>query len=78
MAYAIENAVNDSSIDEATENLALSPVDGTDGFAMTESCVRASFLPGYRQMLREQIAHTVMAPGDIEDELCHLIAVIRT
>jgi RNA polymerase sigma-70 factor (ECF subfamily) len=30
----------------------------------------------YRQFLHEEIAHTVMAPGDIEDELRHLIAVL--
>jgi hypothetical protein len=28
-------------------------------------------------LLREEIAHTVATPGDIEDELRHLIAVIR-
>jgi RNA polymerase sigma factor (sigma-70 family) len=32
----------------------------------------------YRLLLREEIAHTVMVPGDIEDELRHLIAVLRT
>jgi hypothetical protein len=31
----------------------------------------------YRQLLTEEIAQTVMAPGDIEDELRHLIAVLR-
>jgi RNA polymerase sigma-70 factor (ECF subfamily) len=30
----------------------------------------------YRQVLREEIAHTVMVPDDIEDELRHLIAVL--
>jgi RNA polymerase sigma-70 factor (ECF subfamily) len=30
----------------------------------------------YRQLLREEVAHTVMAPGDTEDELRHLIAVL--
>ena len=32
----------------------------------------------YRQILREEIAQTVTAPGDVEDELRHLIAVLRT
>jgi hypothetical protein len=32
----------------------------------------------YRQILREEIAHTVASPGEIEDELRHLIAVLRT
>jgi hypothetical protein len=31
----------------------------------------------YRQLLHEEIAHTVMVPADIEDELRHLIAVLR-
>jgi RNA polymerase sigma factor (sigma-70 family) len=31
----------------------------------------------YRELLREEIAHTVAVPGDIEDELRHLIAVLR-
>ena len=28
-------------------------------------------------LLREEIAHTVAMPGDIEDELRHLISVVR-
>ena len=47
---------------------------------MTESAVRqASYRlrQRYRQVLREEIAHTVMLPGDIDDELRHLIAVLR-
>lgn len=31
----------------------------------------------YRELLREEIAHTVAVPGDIEDELRHLVAVLR-
>jgi RNA polymerase sigma factor (sigma-70 family) len=31
----------------------------------------------YRELLREEIARTVAVPGDIEDELRHLIAVLR-
>lgn len=48
--------------------------------AMTENAVNQAFhrlRERYRQLLREEIAHTVMAPGDIEDELSHLIAVLR-
>jgi RNA polymerase sigma factor (sigma-70 family) len=48
--------------------------------AMTENAVNQAFhrlRERYRQLLREEIAHTVMAPGDIEDELGHLIAVLR-
>jgi RNA polymerase sigma-70 factor (ECF subfamily) len=32
----------------------------------------------YRELLREQIAHTVAAAGDVEDELRHLIAALRS
>jgi DNA-directed RNA polymerase specialized sigma24 family protein len=57
-----------------------SPADIAREFKMTESAVRqASYRlrQRYRQLLREEIAHTVMAPADIEDELRHLIAVLR-
>jgi RNA polymerase sigma factor (sigma-70 family) len=58
-----------------------SPADIAHEFGMTESAVRqASYRlrQRYRQVLREEIAHTVMLPGDIDDELRHLIAVLRT
>jgi RNA polymerase sigma factor (sigma-70 family) len=58
-----------------------SPADTAREFGMTESAVRqASYRlrQHYRQVLREEIAHTVMLPGDIDDELRHLIAVLRT
>jgi hypothetical protein len=48
---------------------------------MTEKAVRqASYRmrERYRHLLREEVANTVMAPGEIEDELRHLIAVLRT
>jgi RNA polymerase sigma factor (sigma-70 family) len=57
-----------------------SPADTAREFGMTESAVRqASYRlrQRYRQLLREEIAHTVMLPGDIEDELRHLVAVLR-
>jgi RNA polymerase sigma factor (sigma-70 family) len=47
---------------------------------MTENAVRqASYRlrQRYRQLLHEEIAHTVMVPADVEDELRHLIAVLR-
>jgi len=47
---------------------------------MTENAVKQAFhrlRQRYRELLREEIAHTVMLPGDIEDELRHLIAVMR-
>jgi len=57
-----------------------SPADTARELGMTESAVRqASYRLRlrYRQLLREEIAHTVMAFGDIEDELRHLVAVLR-
>ena len=51
-----------------------------DELGMTENAVKQAFhrlRERYRQFLREEVAHTVIAPGDIEDELRHLIAVLR-
>ncbi len=51
-----------------------------DELGMTENAVKQAyyrFRQRYREVLREEIAHTVAAPGDIEDELRHLIAVLR-
>jgi DNA-directed RNA polymerase specialized sigma24 family protein len=48
--------------------------------SMTENAVRQAFhrfRQRYQLLLREEIAHTVATPGDIEDELRHLIAVVR-
>jgi RNA polymerase sigma-70 factor (ECF subfamily) len=48
--------------------------------AMTENAVKQAFhrfRQRYRSLFREEIAHTVAVPGDIEDELRHLIAVLR-
>jgi len=47
---------------------------------MTENAVRQAFYrfrQRYQLLLREEIAHTVATPGDVEDELRHLIAVVR-
>ena len=46
----------------------------------TENAVRQAFhrfRRRYQSLLRKEIAHTVATPGDIEDELRHLIAVVR-
>jgi RNA polymerase sigma factor (sigma-70 family) len=51
-----------------------------DELGMSENAVKQAFRrwrQRYQRLLREEIAHTVMAPGDIEDELRHLIAVLR-
>ena len=56
------------------------PADTAHELGMTESAVRqASYRmrQRYRHLLREEIAHTVMAPGDVDDELRHLVAVLR-
>ena len=50
-------------------------------FAMNENAVKQAFhrfRQRYREILREEIARTVAAPGDVEDELRYLIAVLRT
>jgi RNA polymerase sigma factor (sigma-70 family) len=58
----------------------VSPADTARELGTTASAVRqASYRLRlrYRQLLREEIAHTVMAPRDIDDELRHLVAVLR-
>jgi RNA polymerase sigma factor (sigma-70 family) len=48
---------------------------------LTENAVNQAFhrfRQRYRELLREEVAHTVMVPVDIEDELRHLITVLRT
>ncbi len=50
-------------------------------FGMTANAVRQAFhrfRHRYQLLLREEIAHTVANPGEVEDELRHLISVIRT
>src|SRR4029434_7014353 len=48
---------------------------------MTENAVRQAFYrfrQRYQALLREEIANTVATPGDIEDELRHLITVLES
>ena len=48
---------------------------------MTENAVKQAFHRlryRYRQLLHEEIAHTVAAPDDVEDELRHFMAVLQT
>jgi RNA polymerase sigma factor (sigma-70 family) len=48
---------------------------------MTENAVKQAFhrmRHRYRQLLQEEIAHTVAAPDDVEDELRYFIAVLQT
>ena len=47
---------------------------------MTENAVKQAFhrlRQRYRLLLREEIAHTVAVPGDVEDELRHFIGVLQ-
>jgi len=50
-------------------------------FGMTENAVKQAFhrlRQHYRQLLREEVAHTIATPAEIEDELRHLIAALRS
>ena len=53
---------------------------GTE-LGMTENAVKQAFhrlRQRYRVLLREEIAHTVAQPGDVEDEMRHLVSVLRS
>jgi RNA polymerase sigma-70 factor (ECF subfamily) len=57
-----------------------SQADVAAQLGMTENAVRQAFhrfRQRYQSLLREEIAHTVATPSDIEDELRHLISVLR-
>jgi RNA polymerase sigma factor (sigma-70 family) len=57
-----------------------SQVEIAHRLGITENAVNQAFhrfRQRYRELLREEVAHTVMVPVDIEDELRHLIAVLR-
>jgi len=58
-----------------------SQADIAAGLGMTENAVKQAFhrlRQRYRELLQEEVAHTVAAPGDIEDELRHFISVLQT
>jgi RNA polymerase sigma-70 factor (ECF subfamily) len=47
---------------------------------LSENAVKQAFhrlRQRYRLLLREEIAHTVALPGDVEGELRHFIAVLQ-
>lgn len=49
-------------------------------FGMSENAVSQAFhrfRQRYQTVIRQEIAHTVATPGDVDDELRHLIAVLR-
>jgi RNA polymerase sigma factor (sigma-70 family) len=64
----------------ADEPGAPSQADIAAQLGMTENAVSQAFhrfRRSYQSLLREEIAHTVATPGDIENELRYLIGVIR-
>ena len=49
-------------------------------FGMNENAVKQAFhrlRQRYRQLLREEVAHTVATPAEIKNELRHLVAALR-
>jgi RNA polymerase sigma-70 factor (ECF subfamily) len=49
--------------------------------SMSENAVKQAFhrlRQRYRLLLREEIAHTVAVPSDVEEELRHFIRVLQT
>lgn len=59
---------------------ALSQAETAVQLGMTENALRQAFYrfrQRYQSLLREEIAQTVPTPGDIEDELRHLISVFE-
>ena len=58
-----------------------SRADSAAKLGMTDNALRQAFhrfRHRYQMLLREEIGHTVADPGEIEDELRHLIAVLRS
>ena len=58
----------------------LSQAQVANEFDMTENAVKQAFYrfrQRYQTLFREEIAHTVAIPSDIEDELRYLITVVR-
>lgn len=63
------------------ETAALSRAEIAAKLGMTENALRQAFRRfrhRYQVLLREEIGHTVVTAGEIDDELRHLIAVLRT
>ena len=58
----------------------LSQAQIADEFGMTENAVKQAFYrfrQRYQSLFREEIAHTVAVPSDIENELRYLITVVQ-
>ena len=65
----------------ADEPAGPSQADIAKKLGMTENAVKQAFYRlrhRYRELLREEITHTVAVPGDVEDELRHFISVLQT
>ncbi len=80
--HAADNAALFDSLKELLpdEPGSLSQAEIAARLGMTENAVRQAFYrfrQRYQAILREEIANTVATPGDIEDELRHLIAVLE-
>ncbi len=79
-------AGNEALFNELKELLADEPGRSSQAeiakkLGMTENAVKQAFhrlRQRYRILLREEIANTVAVPGDVEDELRHLIAILKT
>jgi RNA polymerase sigma-70 factor (ECF subfamily) len=64
----------------ADESRQMSQAQIASEMGMNENAVKQAyhrFRCRYRELLREEIAQTVTVPGDVDDELRHLIAVLR-
>ena len=58
-----------------------SQADAARELGMTENAIKQAFhrlRARYRLLLREEIAHTVAVPGDVENELKHFISILQT
>ena len=84
LAQEYEAAGNGRLFDRFKELLAddgISQSEIASELAMSENAVKQAyyrFRQRYREFLREEIAHTVAVPSDIEDELRHLIMILQT
>jgi RNA polymerase sigma factor (sigma-70 family) len=80
--HAADNAALFDSLKELLpdEQGAPSQAEIATRLGMSENAVRQAFYrfrQRYQSLLREEIANTVATPGDIEDELRHLIAILE-
>ena len=79
---AADNAALFDSLKELLPDEPGSPSQAEIGarLGMTENAIRQAFYrfrQRYQALLRDEIANTVATPGDIEDELRHLIMVLE-